>query len=172
MLDSIVKRSHEKSSLQSTCKRVETLCRWLNNRVKLGELEKRIKSVTFSHFKVSSTQVDHELTRLKEIKASFDLKAPIPSCQSAIKREVFAEIDQVTMRHGELQKSIPVVLCILTDAILVCQTASKQANRLMKELILCRAPLRTDRLNPITSSQPNRIFILSYTGLFRIAYSE
>lgn len=164
LLDSIVKRSTDKDALYGTCKRVETLCRWLNNRVKLGELEKRIKTVSFAHFKVSSTQVDHELTRLKEIKSSFDLKAPIPSCQAAIKREVFTEMDQITMRHGELQKAVPVVVCILTDVLLVCQTpAGKQANRLMKELVLCRAPMRTDRLNPIQSNILTRLFILSLT---------
>ena len=49
--------------------------------------------------------------------------------------------------------------------MLICQTPpGKQANRLMKELILCRAPLRTDRLNPIISAQPqNRVYILSLT---------
>ena len=165
LLDSIVKRSLDKEALNGTSKRVETLCRWLNNRVKLGELEKRVKSVSFIHFKVNSTQVDHELTRLKEIKSSFDLKAPMPACQAAIKREVFIEIDQITMRHGELQKAVPVVICILTDVMLICQTPpGKQTNRLMKELILCRAPLRTDRLNPIISSQPQtRVYILSLT---------
>ena len=43
--------------------------------MKLGELEKRIKYVSFSHFKVNSPEVNHELSRLENLKSCFDIKA-------------------------------------------------------------------------------------------------
>ena len=63
----------------------------MNNRVKLGELEKRIKYVSFSHFKVNSQEVSFELSRLENLKSCFDIKGrdrwTIPIFEDVLVRE-------------------------------------------------------------------------------------
>ena len=58
-------------------------------------------------------------------------------------------------------KSIPVMLYILTDVILICQ--AEKSLKLMKELTLIRAPLRTDKLKPIKMETPEKIALLNIT---------
>ena len=50
-----------KEKLSIIQKEVDALCRWLNNRVKLSEIDKELVSVSYAHLKVDSEEAKSEL---------------------------------------------------------------------------------------------------------------
>jgi len=163
LLGSILKRCPDASDkLKTSFDNVDGLCRWLNNRVKMGELEKRIKYVSFSHFKVNSQEVSDELSRLENLKSCFDLKGTIVNCSNSTKRSLVYQADGVEFKTSE-QKSQNVTIIILTDVVLICHSNDK-STKLMKELTLIRAPIRTDKINPIKSDNRIHLLVMSDYG--------
>ena len=69
------------------------------------------------------------------------------------------EIDGTTMKFDG--KYIPIVVYILTDVLLICQ-AEKSA-RIMRELTMIRAPLRTDKIKPIKMESEEKVTLLNIT---------
>ena len=109
--------------------------------------------------------VEHELSRLESVKASFDLKSKIhDSLSKGTKRNLILdgrELEGTIMKLND-GKSITVMLYILTDVILICQ-AEKNSSKLMKELTMIRAPFRTDKLKPIKMETPEKLALLNIT---------
>ena len=57
---------------------VDALCRWLNNRVKLSEIDKELISISYSHLKVDSEEGKSELSHYLKMENSFNIFDPIP----------------------------------------------------------------------------------------------
>lgn len=82
LLDPILKFGKDEPYAQQLAgvhKEVDALCRWLNNRVKLSEIDKQIVSVSFAHLKVESDTAKAQLSHYSFPKNSFDIFAPIPN---------------------------------------------------------------------------------------------
>ena len=54
-------------------------------------------------------------------------------------------------------------IIILTDVVLICSSNDK-STKLMKELTLIRAPIRTDKINPIKSDNRIHLLVMSDYG--------
>ena len=80
LLDPILKMAPQDSKprLLEVHQQVDGLCRWLNNRVKLSEIDKQIEKITFSHFKVESDIGKAQLSHYAIPKNSFDIFARMP----------------------------------------------------------------------------------------------
>ena len=78
--------------------------------MQLGELEKRIKYVSFAHFKVNSPEVDHELSRLENLKSCFDIKGTMVDCPHSIKRNLVYQADKVEFKSDQKVQIVTIII--------------------------------------------------------------
>ena len=143
--------------------RMDALCRWLNNRVRLSELEKELISCSLVDYKGYSLKAKDEVFLSQQMHRVFEVNGPMPNVAMDVKRQVVAEFKNIKWKLGENKTSI-VLLKLVTDCLLICKVdKNENYEKILKHLTLIRPPLKTDKINPIRTENELELLLIRYS---------